>query len=62
MGDGGIAHIKLVLKGNMMSFEMLGEFKRARQCNYVMTRINSGEIVNKRQYDKAWAKAQELIK
>lgn len=60
--ENGIAHIRLSIKGNMMSFELMGEFKKARQCKYVLTRIESGEIVNKRQYDAAWQKAQELIK
>lgn len=62
MGDGGIAHIKLSLKGNMMTFEMMGNFKNARRCKYVMRKIESGEIVNKAQYDEAWEKAKELIK
>lgn len=62
MGDGGIAHVKICLKSNAETFEMIGSFVNARRCKYVLRKVESGEVKNLTEYDQAWDEAQEKIK
>ena len=62
IGNGGLAHVSHLVRDNLRSFEMLGQWLDARRCKYVLIRLERGEIKNRDQYDKCWKEAKEKIK